>query len=416
MYRAVEATRDILPPESERWAYVEEAARRVFRRWGFREVRTPIFEHTELFKRSVGDTTDIVSKEMYTFTDRGDRSLTLRPEGTAPTVRAWIEAGPTPDDEVTRWYYSGPMFRYERKQKGRYRQFSQIGAEVIGGAGPDVDAEVLEMVMVWLGELGVSDIELRLNSIGCPGCRAGYVQTLRAALGDMEGWCADCQRRVRDNTLRVLDCKIDRERVQRLPAIVDHLDDACRAHFEGVRSALAEAQVRFVLDPHLVRGLDYYVRTTFEVTAGGLGAQNALLGGGRYDGLVAALGGPSRPGFGFALGVDRLVMILPAATGTPSGLELFIVTLGDAAQALGRRLASALRRAGMQVELALPGRSVKSGMRRADRVGARWALVIGDQEVDRGTGTLRRLADGHETGCPLQPVDGILEVVREQRS
>ena len=166
MYRAVEATRDILPPESERWAYVEEAARRVFRRWGFREVRTPIFEHTELFKRSVGDTTDIVSKEMYTFTDRGDRSLTLRPEGTAPTVRAWIEAGPTPDDEVTRWYYSGPMFRYERKQKGRYRQFSQIGAEVIGGAGPDVDAEVLEMVMVWLGELGISDIELRLNSIG----------------------------------------------------------------------------------------------------------------------------------------------------------------------------------------------------------------------------------------------------------
>jgi len=415
MYRAVEATRDILPPESERWAFVEEAARRVFGRWGFHEVRTPIFEHTELFTRSVGDTTDIVSKEMYTFTDRGERSLTLRPEGTAPVVRAWIQAGTGAEDEVTRWYYCGPMFRYERKQKGRYRQFSQIGAEVIGGAGPDVDAEVLEMVMVYLGELGVADVQLHLNSIGCADCRAGYREKLLAALGDMDGWCADCHRRRQDNTLRILDCKADREKVQSLPAIADHLDDACRAHFEGVQAALTEAGVLFVLEPHLVRGLDYYVRTTFEITAGGLGAQNALLGGGRYDGLVAGLGGPPRPGFGFALGVDRLIMILPPQAGTPDASDLFIVTLGPEAHPLGRRLASALRRAGLRVEFPPPGRSVKSRMRQADRGGSRWALVLGDNEVARGAAKLRRLADGHEVDCPLQPVTELLEVVRGER-
>ena len=415
MYRAVEATRDILPPESERWAFVEAAARRVFRRWGFREVRTPIFEHTELFTRSVGDTTDIVSKEMYTFTDRGDRSLTLRPEGTAPVVRAWIEAGTVAEDEITRWYYSGPMFRYERKQKGRYRQFSQIGAEVIGGTGPDVDAEVLEMVMVYLGEVGIGDILLRLNSIGCADCRAGYRERLLAALGDMEGWCADCRRRRQDNALRILDCKIDRERVQALPAIADHLDEPCRTHFEGVQAALTEAGVPFVLEPHLVRGLDYYVRTTFEVTAGGLGAQNALLGGGRYDGLVAGLGGPPRPGFGFALGVDRLIMILPPEVGAPPTTDLFIVALGPAAHPPGRRLTSALRRAGLHVEFPPPGRSVKSRMRQADRSGSRWALVLGDNEVARGAATLRRLADGREVECPLQPVSAILEVVRGDR-
>jgi len=417
VYRAVEATRDILPGEIERWQFVEETAREIFARYGFSELRTPIFEFTELFKRSVGESTDIVSKEMYTFTDRGERSLTLRPEGTAPTVRAYVQHQTHKVEDITRWYYAGPMFRYERKQKGRYRQFAQIGAEVLGADQPHVDAEVIEMVMFFLGRLGLADLVLRLNSIGCSTCRAGFGKILREALAPvLEEYCADCKRRYDTNILRILDCKIDHQRVKSLPSILDELCDPCRTHFHEVRVALDDAGVSYQLTPHLVRGLDYYMRTAFEVTASGLGAQNALLGGGRYDGLVKQLGGPDVPGFGFALGLDRLVMILPEDAVPACNEDISLVALGDAALRASRRLAVHLRHGGLKVGLSPVSRSMKSQMRRAGRVGSRYVAILGDDELATGRLVLKRLVDGHQQTHPLDDAEGLIEVVTNERS
>jgi histidyl-tRNA synthetase len=412
LYRAVEATRDILPGEVERWQFVEEAAREIFARYGFSELRTPIFEFTELFKRSVGESSDIVSKEMYTFTDRGERSLTLRPEGTAPTVRAYVQHQTHKTEDITRWYYAGPMFRYERKQKGRYRQFAQIGAEVLGAEQPHVDAEVIEMVMFFLARLGLEDLVLRLNSIGCSTCRADFGTKLKKALTPvLDDYCGDCKRRYDTNILRILDCKIDHERVKGLPSILDELCDDCRQHFTAVRGALEDAGVSYELTPHLVRGLDYYMRTAFEVTASGLGAQNALLGGGRYDGLVKQLGGPDVPGFGFALGLDRLVMILPEDAGLARKEDLSLVALGDEGMRAARRLAVQLRHGGLKVGLPPDARSMKSQMRRAGRVGARYVAILGDDELAAGHLVLKRLADGHQNNHPLDDAEGLIEVV-----
>jgi histidyl-tRNA synthetase len=412
VYRAVEATRDILPGEVERWQFVEDTAREIFARYGFSELRTPVFEFTELFKRSVGETSDIVSKEMYTFTDRGERSLTLRPEGTAPAVRAYVQHQTHKTEDITRWYYTGPMFRYERKQKGRYRQFAQIGAEVLGAEQAHVDAEVIEMVMFFLGRLGIQDLVLHLNSIGCSTCRADFGETLRQALKPvLDDYCDDCKRRYDSNIFRVLDCKIDHERVKSLPSILDELCDDCRVHFEQVKAALDDAGVPYQLTPHLVRGLDYYMRTAFEVTASGLGAQNALLGGGRYDGLVSQLGGPDIPGFGFALGLDRLVMILPENVGKARSEDLSLVALGDNAMAAARRLAVKLRHGGLKVGLPTISRSMKSQMRRAGRMGARYAGILGDDELAAGHLVLKRLEDGHQITHPLNDAEGLIEVV-----
>jgi histidyl-tRNA synthetase len=416
LYRAVEATRDILPGEIERWQFVEDSAREIFGRYGFREVRTPIFEFTELFTRSVGEQTDIVSKEMYTFVDRGKRSLTLRPEGTAPAVRAYVEGRVHKRETITRWYYTGPMFRYERKQKGRYRQFWQIGAEVLGSDDPAVDAEVIEMVMHYLGGLGVTDTSLLLNSLGCPVCRADYrerlVKSLTPSIGD---YCEDCQRRMGENVLRVLDCKVDHEKVGGLPSILDHLCEECRAHFGTVQESLTACEVDYELRPHLVRGLDYYMRTAFEVTAGGLGAQNSILGGGRYDGLVAQLGGPDIPGFGFALGLDRLVMVLPEGVGVGKRDDLFVVTVGEPAVNRAPRLITDLRHGGLRVVSLPGGRSVKAQMRRADKSGVRFALILGEEELEKECVTLRQLSDGQERSYSLNSLADLVEDVIHAR-
>ncbi|MEK7282480.1 MAG: histidine--tRNA ligase, partial [Acidobacteriota bacterium] len=333
MIEAQKGTRDILPDEIGRWQFVEEQARAIFERYGFREIRTPIFESTELFARTIGEATDIVAKEMYTFLDRKGRSLTLRPENTAPVARALIEHQMHRGAGLQRLYYIGPMFRYERPQKGRMRQFHQIGVEVFGGEHPAVDAETLEMLMAFLERLGIAGAALAINSVGCPACRPAYRDALLAYLRPRrDSLCADCKRRMVDNPLRCFDCKVpaDQETMSAAPAITESLCAACRDHFGRVLALLEAFEIRHRVEPRLVRGLDYYRRTSFEVTVPGLGAQNALLGGGRYDGLIRDLGGPDVPGFGFAVGEERLVMSLPAGAAVPQGTpDVYLAAMGE---------------------------------------------------------------------------------------
>jgi histidyl-tRNA synthetase len=399
MIEAVKGARDILPEEIGRWQFVEAGARATFELYGFHEIRTPIFESTELFLRGIGEGSDIVAKEMYTFADRKGRSLTLRPENTAPVARAYIEHGMRRRSEVERLYYIGPMFRYERPQKGRMRQFHQTGVEVFGSDHPAIDAETLEMILAFLARLGLKDLDLVLNSVGCPRCRSGYRAVLLRHLGPHEpGLCDDCHRRLQANPLRCFDCKVpnDRETMAAAPAILDHLCAACREHFGRVRGYLDDFGISYRVDRRLMRGLDYYRRTAFEVLAPGLGAQNALLGGGRYDGLVEDLGGPPVPGFGFAVGLERLVMSLPESAVPPDGApDVVMVASGEAAIGRALSLARGLRRSGRRVVLdPLPGKSLKSQMRRANDLKARYALILGEREVAQGLLTLKRLSDG----------------------
>src|SRR5580698_4975296 len=367
--KAVRGTRDLMPPETALWNRIEATARSVFARYNFGEIRMPVFEDTSLFARGVGEETDIVSKEMYTWEDRAraqsekPQSLTLRPENTAGVVRAYIEHKLGETGQLQKLYYIGPQFRRERPQKGRYRQFSQIGAEVIGpvssgSESPLRDAEVLEMLATMLDELGISGWTLRINSVGSASDRPAYIAKLKAALEPVVGqMCEDCQRRAVTNPLRVLDCKVphDQPFIDALPKIADSLDEASRAHFAAVCAALDAAGVSYERDHRLVRGLDYYTRTTFEFTHGGLGAQNALLGGGRYDGLSEAIGGPKAPGIGFAIGEDRLVLTLLAQEANqksaPPQVDAYIAPLGDSLNPAALALARELRRAGLRVEL-----------------------------------------------------------------
>jgi len=402
---AAKGTRDILPGEVARWQLVEQQARDVFTLFGFREIRTPIFEATELFTRGVGEATDIVAKEMYTFFDRKGRSLTLRPENTAPVARALIEHGLLRGGELHRLYYIGPMFRYERPQKGRMRQFAQIGVEVIGSDHPAVDAETLRMLMTFLGRLRLGSLELQVNSVGCSVCRPVYRDILVAALRPhRDALCPDCQRRLETNPLRCLDCKVpaDRALLDGMPPILDHLCADCAAHFARVRGHLDGVGVAHTVAPRLVRGLDYYRRTTFEVVSTSLGAQSALLGGGRYDGLIEELGGPPVPGFGFAVGEDRLVMSLPGdLPGLEQAPEVFIVVLGDEAVQAGLLAATRLRDAGhAAVVEPSPQKSLKAQMRRANDLKARFVLILGADEVARGTLTVKRMADGAQREVP----------------
>ncbi len=411
--KAVRGTRDLLPPETELWNRVEATARRVFERYAFGEIRTPIFEDTQLFARGVGEETDIVSKEMYTWEDRPRaqsekaQMLTLRPENTAGVVRAYIEHKLGDGGLLQKLYYIGPQFRRERPQKGRYRQFFQIGAEVIGpvSAGsesPLRDAEVLEMLATFLDELGVTGWTLELNSVGSAQDRPRYVEALRAALTDVAPTlCVDCQRRAVTNPLRVLDCKVpeDQEKINALPKIADFLDEDSRAHFAAVLAALDACGVQYTVNPRLVRGLDYYTRTTFEFTHGGLGAQNALLGGGRYDGLSEAIGGPKAPGIGFAIGADRLVLTLQAAASgeTASAMaDVYVAPLGVAQQAEALVLARELRRAGLRVELGDGSFRLKKSFEMADKV-ARAIVLFGEDEAKSGVMTVKDFASGEQT-------------------
>ncbi len=400
MIRAVKGTRDLLPPSTELWNRVEAETRRIFGAYNYHEIRTPILEETQLFARGVGEETDIVTKEMYTFVDRDETSLTLRPENTASVIRAYIEHRLDQRPGVQKLYYIGPMFRRERPQKGRYRQFYQIGAEAIGSESPFVDAEVIEMVVELLQSLGVQDFKLLLNSVGDAKCRPVFLARLREELAKVApSMCADCQRRAETNPLRVLDCKVpeDQPIIEKLPSILDHLCPDCSAHFEAVRRYLNEREIAFEVRPRLVRGLDYYMRTTFEIVHGALGAQNSVLGGGRYDGLAESLGSKVHaPGIGFSIGEDRLVMSLEQATGEPAPqLDLFIAPLGEAALSHAALLARELRRLGIQVEIAAEGR-LKRAMELANKLGARWALIVGDNEITAGLYALKNMASGEQ--------------------
>jgi histidyl-tRNA synthetase len=415
--KAVRGTRDLLPPETALWNRIEATARAVFARYNFGEIRTPIFEDTSLFARSVGEETDIVSKEMYTWEDRARaqsekaQSLTLRPENTAGVVRAYIEHKLGETGQLQKLYYIGPQFRRERPQKGRYRQFWQIGAEVIGppSAGsesPLRDAEVLELLATLLDELGITGWTLELNSVGSSADRARYNDVLRAALIPLAPrMCVDCQRRAVTNPLRVLDCKVpeDQPIIATLPKIGDSLDDASKAHFAAVTSALDAAEVPCTLNSRLVRGLDYYTRTTFEFTHGGLGAQNALLGGGRYDGLSEAIGGPKAPGIGFAMGLDRLVLTLQAAesaqAAAPRRVEGYIALLGENLNAAALVLARELRRAGLSIELGDGSFRLKKSFEAADKT-ARRIVILGEDELQSGILTVKDFATGMQTKVP----------------
>ena len=400
MIRAVKGTRDILPPASEIWNQVEAAARRVFAAYNYHEIRTPILEETALFARGVGEETDIVSKEMYTFEDRDGSSLTLRPENTASVLRAYIEHRLDQNPGLQKLYYMGPMFRRERPQKGRYRQFFQIGAEAIGTESPFIDAEVIELVVAILHEVGIDDAKLLLNSVGCKNCRPRFNEALREKLKDVVGrMCSDCQRRAKTNPLRVLDCKVpeDQPIIESLPSILDYLDEPCRDHFRQVREFLEERQIEFEVRPRLVRGLDYYTRTTFEITHGALGAQNSILGGGRYDGLAENLGSRvPAPGIGFSIGEDRLVMTVEERrTVAATPLDVYIAPMGDAALRHCGILAGELRKLGVSVEVGTD-RKLKRMLELANKLQARYTLIVGDNEIASKSYALKNMTSGEQ--------------------
>jgi len=417
MIKAIRGTRDLLPPETALWNFVEAACRDVFREYNFQEIRTPIFESTELFARGVGEETDIVSKEMYTWEDRGraesdkGQSLTLRPENTAGVVRAYIEHQMSKSGELKKLFYIGPQFRRERQQKGRYRQFYQIGAEVIGpttagSESPARDAEVLEMLATLLDRVGIQGWTLQLNSVGCANDRPVYLQALRDALKPVVGqMCFDCQRRAETNPLRVLDCKVpeDQPIIEKLPRIADYLDEGCKTHFAEVRAILDAVGVPYIIDDRLVRGLDYYTRTAFEFTHGALGSQNAILGGGRYDGLSEAIGGPKAPGIGFAIGEDRLVLSLQQtreADAVVKKPDAYIAPMGAGMNKEAARLARELRHHDLVIELGDETFRLKKSLETASKLGARFAIIVGENEAASGQFALKDLGKGEQITVP----------------
>ncbi len=380
---------DILPPDIYIWQKVEAVAREVFSSYGFQEVRPPVVESTNVFTRSIGENTDIVEKEMYTFKDKGDRSISLRPEGTASVVRCYVEKNLHTMPSPQKFYYAGPMFRYERPQSGRFRQFYQIGVEAFGDPGPRMDAEVISMLRHCLERLGLKEITFNVNSIGCPECRPAYREKLvEFFAGGLDNLCPDCNRRYHTNPLRILDCKVERCRDMRkgAPKVTDSLCDDCRTHFESLLSFLELLGISYTVNPDMVRGLDYYTRTTFEVTSENLGAQNAVAAGGRYDRLVKEFGGPETPAIGFAMGMERIIELLKtsAAHDFPTP-EVFIAAIGDQAAREGMVMADRLRAKGFWVELGDAANSLKSQMRKADRLSSKYVFIIGDDELKSGS-------------------------------
>ncbi|MEM1416681.1 MAG: histidine--tRNA ligase [Myxococcota bacterium] len=410
--RSVKGMNDILPADIGRWHRLEAAFRHRAERYGYAEVRTPVLEPTELFVRGIGEVTDIVEKEMYTFEDKGGKMLTLRPEGTASCVRAWLQHSVGGSEPVTKWYYVGPMYRRERPAKGRYRQFFQAGCEVYGDPGPYVDAELVDMVVGFLRELGVEDVEVLVNSLGSGDTRARYRDALVAHLAPMRGRLSeDSRRRLETNPLRVLDSKApeDQEAAASAPTILDYLDDADRAHFEGFQETLRALGTPFRVEPRLVRGLDYYTRTLFEVVGrgGDLGAQSTLLGGGRYDKMIGDLGGPSTPAIGFAMGIERILLCMGEGP-AERALDVFVIA-EPGVRGAATVLARDLRDAGLRAEADLRGNSLKSQFRRADKSGAPVALVLGQREIEAGTVQLKVLAEGTQESVAR---DGIVPAVR----
>lgn len=401
--KAVKGFNDVLPDETGRLQYIEQSARRIFELNGFGEIRVPIMEKTELFCRSIGDATDIVEKEMYTFTDKGDNSVTLRPEGTAGVMRAFIEHKIYAMDPIAKLYYMGPMFRYERPQKGRYRQFHQIGAEITGVNDPLADAQVLNMLTSFFHDIGLTEPTLQINSLGCPNCRPAYRTALRSFLESrMELLCDDCKRRFETNPLRTLDCKIQGciEATAGAPSVIEHLCTECDDHFTSVKHYLKLSSTPYIINSRMVRGLDYYTRTTFEMVTGMLGSQSAVAAGGRYDGLISQLGGPAIPGIGFAMGLERVALLL-AAKDFSAYPDLFIATMGNAERDVAFALMNNLLKNGIRVEMDYEGKSLKSQMRRADKLKSCYSVVVGENEVVSGKATFKRMSDGFQCETKL---------------
>ena len=406
---AVKGTHDIRPPESGRWQKLEQTARAIFELYGYREIRTPVFEATDLFEKGTGQTSDIVTKEMYTFTDKGGRSITLRPEYTPSVARAIIEHRLYLQPEPLRFYYAGPMFRYDRPQKGRYRQFHQIDIEVFGESDPAIDAEIIEMADRLLKKLEVRETEILVNSVGDRKCRPAYIQDLRAAAAAIEpSLCPDCQRKAATNPLRIFDCKVEscRELARAFPEITGYLCPECEDHFRRFRGHLDAYGIRYRVEPRLVRGIDYYTRTTFEIATTGLGAQNSVLGGGRYDDLMKEFGGPDLPAIGFAIGLERLLSV----AGLPEETRrfVFLAYLGEEAKGPAMVLARFLRENGIECLLEFKGRGLKNQLSRASKLQASWAVIVGEEEVRKARFQVKDLTTGRQQDAGKEELIGIL--------
>lgn len=408
---AIKGIKDILPKDSPRWHQVELTARKIFECFGFCEIRVPIMEKTVLFQRSIGETTDIVEKEMYTFRDRDDELLTLRPEATASIIRAYIEHNFLASDPIAKLYTMGPMFRRERPQKGRFRQFHQIDVELFGDDKPASDAEVIFMLMHFLKTAGVEKLSLEINSLGCKTCRPIFSQAIVDFLkGSESALCPDCQRRIYTNPLRVFDCKVESCGlvIADAPRILNFLCTECSDHFSAVKGYLNDLNLAYEINPQMVRGLDYYTKTAFEVKSGALGAQNSLAGGGRYDGLVSFLGGPEVPGIGFGIGMERLIACLPPDNKYPYRTDIYIAALGTHAQKIAFGLTQELRRTGICAAMDYSDKSLKSQMKRADRLNSSYTLIFGDQEIAEKRVELRNMSTKNQQSLPL---DNLLEAV-----
>ena len=403
-------TKDILPDTVGQWLYVEQKVRELCSRYGYKEIRTPMFEHTELFLRGIGETTDVVEKEMYTFTDRGGRSVTLRPENTAAAVRAYLQNKLYADADLTKLFYIGSMFRYDRPQAGRLREFHQFGVEALGGDNPAVDAEIILLAVNFLRSLGLQELELSLNSVGCPNCRPVYRKRLQEFFADkLDGLCEDCRSRYDRNPMRILDCKVEGCKKLSIgaPEITDCLCDDCREHFVKVQELLTSAGVSFKLDPRLVRGLDYYTKTAFEVQYAPLGAQSAVAGGGRYDGLIEEIGGKPTPAVGFAVGLERVLLALEKQALLPEqadAMDAFVVGLGEAAQPAAFRLLADLRAAGLSAGMDFAGRSMKAQMKQANKANAHFALILGEDEVKESAVMLKNMQTSEQHKIAIDEV------------
>lgn len=406
--KAPRGTNDVLPEDSYKWQFVEQKLIETAGLYGFKEIRVPVFEHTEVFTKNVGDTTDVVQKEMYTFTDKGDRSITLRPEFTAGVIRSVIENSLTATALPVKVCYCGGCYRYEKPQAGRLREFHQFGAECVGAASPSADAEVIAMANQLLADIGITKISLEINSIGCPTCRAEYHKALKAYFdARKEELCGTCNERLDRNPMRILDCKspICSEIAKGAPAVIDFLCDDCQAHFDAVRAQLDAMEIPYKVNPRIVRGLDYYTRTVFEFVSGDIGAQATVCGGGRYDGLLEQMGGQPQPALGFAMGIERLLMVLEsqkAELPAPKPCDIYIAPMGDAAALKAAVLCKQLREEGFEALYDIMGRGLKAQMRYANKLGCRFTLVLGDSELETGKAKLKCMENGTETEVELK--------------
>ncbi len=414
--RAVKGTNDILPADSHKWQYVEDKMLETAALYGFKEIRVPVFEHTEVFLRSVGDTTDVVQKEMYTFEDKGGRSITLRPELTAGVIRSAIEKGLVNAALPAKVCYIGGCYRYEKPQAGRLREFHQFGVECIGAAEPNADAEVIALARQVLNSVGIEKISLEINSIGCPECRKEYHKALKEYFSSKsDELCGTCLERLDRNPMRILDCKspICSNIAKNAPVVLDFLCDDCRKHFESVKAHLKAQNIEFTVNPHIVRGLDYYTRTVFEFVSGDIGAQSTVCGGGRYDGLVSQMGGPAVPSLGFGMGIERLMLVLEnQKTELPeaSKTDIYIATMGENASLKATELCAKLREEGLKAETDICSRGLKAQMKYANKIGAKFSIVIGDSELESGKASLKDMEEGTET---VINIDEIVEELGE---